>query len=498
MREWYPRSPSSLQPPVPSRPACPIPSLINSCFTRRLCDAERDQIHLWECLLRATLHGCAYLFEVVDCCCFDEPVQLQHYSSRCVRGLVATLEVGQAPRLLELLDGLPQGTPEWMLDSQGEAVATIVRLPAPYCRLLLAGTWRSFVLPRGGLVGGRRGGASAIHFNWEMLDIAGGQVPVPPRLFGPNAGDVSDLNTDVLHELCDVLRECSTLCDLTTEPGQRKHASLERLVRTFEGLATQSDTFALQQTAREMDHRAHARPAGKSTPYRVGWLVKAMLMSDLLRNSQDMLEALEVSLNLVLPPVLWPLLRDMLQETISVVPSKSTISRWRVLLDGALMLHARREHLTQLENGGMGAVRYLMIDSSNQHNRDYEHMIVRMLPRSALCDLFEDSNDLIELWRLSSTIDDEDTLDMDATLMQRHSLLSCERSLRHMPIVVLGSGRTSLADKLCALVHCCFLESGSSLQSLKEFLNSISCCTTDFGVEFVLQSVCLVSVKMLP
>jgi hypothetical protein len=82
--------------------------------------------------------------------------------------------------------------------------------------------------------------------------------------------------------------------------------------------------------------------------------------------------------------------------------------------------------------------------------------------------------------------DDDEAMEMDLVMM--HDLAS-KMHLHHLPIVVLGSGRTTLRDKFCAIMHSFFLEAGSTFDSLASFCSDIITCTTDFGVEFGLASV---------
>ena len=56
------------------------------------------------------------------------------------------------------------------------------------------------------------------------------------------------------------------------------------------------------------------------------------------------------------------------------------------------------------------------------------------------------------------------------------------------PPVMLGSGRTTLVDKFCAVVHTLYLEAGCPA-SLHVLCKQFVCFTTDLGVEFGLPSV---------
>ncbi len=57
--------------------------------------------------------------------------------------------------------------------------------------------------------------------------------------------------------------------------------------------------------------------------------------------------------------------------------------------------------------------------------------------------------------------------------------------LHRPPPIILGAGRTALADKFCACLHAFFLETGSP-EALSEYCSSVQSMTTDLGVEFSL------------
>ena len=300
---------------------------------RKLQPGEREQIRYWEALTSQSLYGKAFVFDVLGEVSLEIPVDMQHFSNRKFKGIVGQLELGQAPRLVEELATLP----EWFPDPVPEVVA---RLPESWCRLVLCGTWKSFVLPQGSLLGGRKDGFLSVNFGWDLLNVQPRQVPQLPRLSGPGLEDLADeLDMPMLHNFANSVREVYLECNACS--AQR--AELEHLVGILEAMAHQCDPFALEASVREMDGHARSQPARKSTPYRVGFLLKAMLLADVLRSSSGMLSAIEASCSIVIPRVLRPLFQDMLQATRSLVPSESTVSKWRVVLDGALMLHARKE-----------------------------------------------------------------------------------------------------------------------------------------------------------
>ena len=59
----------------------------------------------------------------------------------------------------------------------------------------------------------------------------------------------------------------------------------------------------------------------------------------------------------------------------------------------------------------------------------------------------------------------------------------------HLPIMSLGSGRTSLQDKFCAIMFAMMLEAGAMPDSLASFAQEIVASTADLGVEFSLSRI---------
>eukprot|EP00969_Alexandrium_andersonii_P025551 1115941-Alexandrium_andersonii.AAC.1 len=87
-----------------------------------------------------------------------------------------------------------------------------------------------------------------------------------------------------------------------------------------------------------------------------------MQLSSVLRSSADMTGAVLSAIRVVLSPVLQEPMVRMVQDS-TPLPDAGTVSRWRLLLDGAFMLYLRkrREEAT--------VCRYMQADSSMQRGR---------------------------------------------------------------------------------------------------------------------------------
>jgi hypothetical protein len=87
----------------------------------------------------------------------------------------------------------------------------------------------------------------------------------------------------------------------------------------------------------------------------------------------------------------------MVDAAPGALPGESSVSRWRFLLDYAMM-QIERDDLQAKVRDGKSSVRYLMADSSMQHGRDFEHIIVRQIPTESLATLLRTANTLRDLW----------------------------------------------------------------------------------------------------
>ena len=105
--------------------------------------------------------------------------------------------------------------------------------------------------------------------------------------------------------------------------------------------------------------------------YRTAFLINAVVLSGLLSHDAALREVLVRSVHMVLPPrMAGPLATLLADASAFPLPDKSTVSRWRLLVDVAYMLYMRVSG-AECERW----YRYIVIDSSTQGGRDYELMI---------------------------------------------------------------------------------------------------------------------------
>ena len=200
------------------------------------------------------------------------------------------------------------------------------------------------------------------------------------------------------------MQTCSVPINTATAEGQREYREVEECVLALQSLEDQMDPLAFIKTIKDIRGRANQlsmETTLRATPYKAAFLVKTLLMCDLLRNSGDLCDVLCHSIEILIPKVLWGPFKELLEVSRTILPDKSTVSRWRMLLDGAFMLFYRK-HNAELLAGG--SVRYFMADSSTQHGRDYEHIVVRTVRAAMLPVLLGHVQDLCDLWYLGCVL----------------------------------------------------------------------------------------------
>ena len=201
-----------------------------------------------------------------------------------------------------------------------------------------------------------------------------------------------------------------------------------------------------------LDLRGHRLPRGRlrqqGLPYKVAFLLKACLIADLLRGDSSFKQMLELAICTVLPPVIQRPFVSFLKEGVQRIPHKGTLSRWRFVLDGAHMVWMRRRN--DAEGPGRFA-RSFMADSSMQRGREFEVILILEVKQSLLAQVLKAAVDLSSLW--SSGEVDEEGLQAEQELL---SFLKASLQLWHLPLMVLGSGRTKLSDKFRATLFAIF------------------------------------------
>jgi hypothetical protein len=213
---------------------------------------------------------------------------------------------------------------------------------------------------------------------------------------------------DVIAQHCaDSCRFALEHVNLSCEAGRSQYARIEHCINVLQNLAhdlspagivrsiislhgySSAESFLSEgQSSRRM-----SRPA-----YKVAYMLKVMCCADMLRNSGSLRDVAKHILSMLLPKSLQKHMMQLLNLLKHMVPSKSTISRWRLLIDGALMIKQRGVLDEMRVNGGY--VAQIQADSSMQHGREFEHVYFQVIAIPDLPILAKTASSLYELWCL--------------------------------------------------------------------------------------------------
>ena len=266
-------------------------------------------------------------------------VSTSTYCSRQVSKTFRMLDVGASSALMQDLGDAPDWLPE--------DVQLCVILPRQFCDPIAVVTWDSIPIPSPFCKrtwGTPRWFQLSLHpglknaFANTMEHV--GLQEEDPFTFNMSSGLASQLRTVI----------SGTATPVSLRPWVvRLQKFADNLHMGFEG----------KRSRKSMDHIIHL-----------------VLLSDLLKNSDDLKTAIMGSCRLALPPDIF---QSCVQhcETLRVV-NKSEISRFRLTMDVAAMLRARVRNW-QLYQQGVRSCRYVLWNSSPQFHRDYELVLIDTL-----------------------------------------------------------------------------------------------------------------------
>ena len=136
------------------------------------------------------------------------------------------------------------------------------------------------------------------------------------------------------------------------------------------------------------------------------------------------------------------------------------------------------------------AVRYMLVDASEQGGIDWELVHIKMVGADDLLPLWEAQTRLIQLRATIRTAEDQEAAaaEVEDEVAQINQIIL--RSMQHHTLapVALGNRRGGLEHRIQCLMHAIRLEV-RSMTELKHFLQSLACTTTDMGVEHLLSEV---------
>ena len=121
------------------------------------------------------------------------------------------------------------------------------------------------------------------------------------------------------------------------EIQQDVYRDVVECTHTLQTYADQMDPVAFQKMAVASNGRQFLEKSASNhrLAYKVGFLVHTFLFANLIRSAALFNDCVRSCLKLALPPVLQKPFIELLDDAGAINPSKSAISRWRMLVDGA-------------------------------------------------------------------------------------------------------------------------------------------------------------------
>lgn len=311
---------------------------------------------------------------------------MQQCSNARRRGCVIPMEEGQEERLIHLYG---RQMPAWLRDGPGSGL--VARLPGPHALLCAAGAWPSFALVHMPVT--TRGGAASLSIDWQAMNMRPEELPFCLDVPGLEESANRGFCPAMALQIADFLRQ---VCD---DDDEQQRAVVAPWVATLQSYYDDVNIFGVAKRIKDVFGKVTSAAAtNKRAPFKALFLVQALLYASALRHDGEFKDMLVMGLRLVLPEVIHRAVMAVLSEQAAVQPSKSAFSRWRLVLDTALMLERRDFSSKQMASGP--CVRYLMVDSSVQHGRDYLITLSSTIRQDDLPELMCIAAQLRSLWML--------------------------------------------------------------------------------------------------
>ena len=229
------------------------------------------------------------------------------------------------------------------------------------------------------------------------------------------------------------------------------------------------------------------------------FLLRCLVLAQMLRSSDRLRDAIATSISLVLPPELAECVLQSFHDKTMKLPSPSSLSRFYFVADAALMMLQRKAHADEqniAERDNQAPARYVMVDSSSQVGADWMVTVVTEIAADQLvpvCTAVEriaalrDTNK--EARAATSGGDHEpDEADVLQEIQDMEETIARAVCMHTLPPVAIGYGSSSLSHKASALCHQMRLER-SSWSEVRWMAHTVCAFTTDLGTEHNLYKV---------
>ena len=186
------------------------------------------------------------------------------------------------------------------------------------------------------------------------------------------------------------------------------------------------------------------------------------------KGKEDMEQTVKGWIDSLIPPALRAAVHLTMKP--SSLPSKETIREAQLTIDAAMCLQARKNDIFA------NAASYLWWDST-PHGHDWLLSQIHSVRHCNLAETFDTARAL-----LASTQNQSGRAAESEQVKQKANFVSRQISAHTFLPVALGLRSSGMANKVAALFHALFLETGS-LQGIERFCESVVSVTTDMGVE---------------
>ena len=330
-----------------------------------------------------------------------------------------------------------------------------IRVPPVWAALLVSGCWDSVCLPDNMI-------------DWDLLP----ELAMPAPIMMPDLGELVVMHEDEkeFQNIADSLRRLT----LPDDPDML-HEHM-RFIMSVQGLA---DTLNVDSFRRDI-----GSSSGHRTLSRSNFLLKALLLAHGARSQTNMSQVIQDCISLCLPQRLRHMTKELVDTAVQVLPSAATLSRQRMMLDGAMMLYMRDINRRRAARGG--SCRYMLADASQQCGREFEAVVSTTIRHRDVAQAAVLAQKLYDLRKRVG-------LDVsDAVLAEENEIMDSLRALMDdhvLPLVCLNPSRANLAQKFQKVSHTLFLESGRNPQDLARVMDEHIVLSGDMGTEFGLASV---------
>jgi hypothetical protein len=312
----------------------------------------------------------------------------------------------------------------------------------------------------------------------DRLRIDAAQAAIQQQLHDPpgEAGAIAAAQWQCTHlgiaALLDMVRAWRGML-IGEDPwdGSEEEANFEEAISILIGVNNEISFAGTQQANRQVSATGGFR-------YKLAFLIKTVLLCGNVRDTRKIRDVLHQAIALICPPALAGAFLRTLTNVRYSVPSASTICHARFCCDMTLLLSQRalfasicgidREHSPLL---------LAMTDSSPQGRYNWQNTLFSLIKAEDLLDVGRSAVQLVRL-----RVDCRENVETsDAELGCLSALASKIRNF-YCTCAALGSRRASLGHKLHAILHQCFMMTGTP-PLLQKVCASIASWTVDLGVE---------------